>query len=51
MKLEKLLKDVLEDNVDEKYYLSKKKLDSLVIKYGNKRVQSLVDSGKYLMMK
>lgn len=46
MKLDKLLKDVLEDNVDEKYYLSKKKLDSLVIKYGNKRVQSLVDSGK-----
>lgn len=84
--LEKRLKDVLEENVDEKYYLSKKLVNYifstggkdnnikggigvqdgskitncitanywktprqgnyLIEKYGNKRVQSLVDSGK-----
>lgn len=51
MKLEISLKDILEDNVDERYYLKKKTIENAKInpsqlKYGNKRVQSLVDSGK-----
>lgn len=51
MKLEIFLNDILEDNVDERYYLKKKTIENAKInpsqlKYGNKRVQSLVDSGK-----
>lgn len=38
------LKDVLEDEVDEKYYLKQKSIDAFM-EYGNKRLQSVVDKG------
>lgn len=40
------LKDVLETNVDESYYLNKRIDGVLKGKFGNKRVQSLTESGK-----